>query len=216
MEKGKGKPPAGDNYDSVNMEMSDDDSDNEMFACKDEYKAFKQHFDNKSKGKQAASRDEASEYGGGPDPAVGGFSLGIEYGSGLSIGGGNPEYGGGSSKPLRGASSSEYGGGSSEYGGGSVGDAATGGTSHQMRGGHQSSVGGYQPRSGGGGHGHHHQPYPRRSPTPPKPTPAKIEREPKLYKDGDKDRKSKSRQDVFFLFICTLPRIWTAKGVHDT
>jgi hypothetical protein len=191
MEKGKGKPPAGDNYDSVNMEMSDDDSDNEMFACKDEYKAFKQHFDNKSKGKQAASRDEASEYGGGPDPAVGGFSLGIEYGSGPSIGGGNPEYGGGSAKPLRGV-------GSSEYGGGNVGDAATGGASHPMRG-HQSSVGGYQPRSGGGGHGHH-QPYPRRSPTP-----AKIEREPKLYKDGDKDRKSKSRQDVFFFLFVPYP-----------
>ena len=47
MEKGKGKPPpVGDNYDNVNMEMSDE-SDNEMFACKDEYQAFKQHFDNK-------------------------------------------------------------------------------------------------------------------------------------------------------------------------
>ena len=69
---------AGDNYDEVNMDMSDSDSDNEMFANKAEYEAFKQHFSSKTSSatKPAAPAEEyggtveaepSSEYGGGCD-----------------------------------------------------------------------------------------------------------------------------------------------------
>jgi hypothetical protein len=185
MEKGKGKPPVGDNYDSVNMEMSDE-SDNEMFACKEEYQAFKTHFDNKAK----SQKNEFSEYGGGPDTTHK-AGLGIEYGSGPDPVAGSNEYGGGA-PPV----------GHSEYGGGAM---TTAGPS-----GHEARVG-----QGGYGHpsrGYHHQSAypPRRSPSPPQPTPAKIEREPKLYKDGDKDngKRSKSRYvTVFVLFNAFTYRI---------
>ena len=185
MEKGKGKPPpVGDNYDNVNMEMSDE-SDNEMFACKDEYQAFKQHFDNKAKGQK---NEDFSEYGGGEETARG-PGLGIEYGSGAptKLPVGSTEYG----PPEQiAAANSEYGGGNSEYGGGAA--AAAAGPSGPMRGAHL-GYGHHHHRGAAGGY--HHNSYHRRSPTPPPPTPAKIEREAKIYKDGEKDggRRSKSR-----------------------
>ena len=54
-----------DDYDSVNMDMSDGDtdSDNEMFANKAEYAAFKEHFNNKGK-VSVKSSSTAGEYGG--------------------------------------------------------------------------------------------------------------------------------------------------------
>ena len=69
---------AEDNYDEVNMDMSDSDSDNEMFANKAEYDAFKQHFSSKTSSGQkpaaatgeyggAAETEPSSEYGGGSD-----------------------------------------------------------------------------------------------------------------------------------------------------
>lgn len=58
---------AGDNYDEVNMDMSDSDSsDNEMFANKQEYDAFKQHFSSKPKNGAGAVASCAGEYGGAP------------------------------------------------------------------------------------------------------------------------------------------------------
>ena len=72
-----------DNYDEVNMDMSDSDSDNEMFANKAEYDAFKKDFSSKtSSGTSGVSgtkpavttgeyggavEDASSEYGGGCD-----------------------------------------------------------------------------------------------------------------------------------------------------
>ena len=68
------------NYDDVGMDMSDSgDSDNEMFANKKEYDAFKQHFSSKSNkaasgglvseygGEYGGDADQESEYGGGTD-----------------------------------------------------------------------------------------------------------------------------------------------------
>ena len=69
---------AGDNYDEVNMDMSDSDSDNEMFANKAEYDAFKQHFSSKTGSSGSGSKPAAAtgEYGG---PVEDGSS---EYGGG--------------------------------------------------------------------------------------------------------------------------------------
>jgi len=70
------------NYEEVNMDMSDSEgSDNEMFACKQEYNTFKEHFNskaNKSKtsseyggrGEGNSTREEVSEYGGGDESRV--------------------------------------------------------------------------------------------------------------------------------------------------
>jgi len=70
------------NYEEVNMDMSDSEgSDNEMFACKQEYNSFKEHFNskaNKSKtsseyggrGEGNTAREEVSEYGGGDESRV--------------------------------------------------------------------------------------------------------------------------------------------------
>ena len=61
---------AGDNYDEVNMDMSDSESsDNEMFANKLEYEAFKKHFSSKSSSNTApaASAGSTGEYGGAPE-----------------------------------------------------------------------------------------------------------------------------------------------------
>jgi len=69
---------AGDNYEEVNMDMSDSESsDNEMFANKKEYEAFKQHFSSKASGNTAPSTGPTGEYGGPPeeDPSS-------EYGGG--------------------------------------------------------------------------------------------------------------------------------------
>lgn len=181
MEKGKAKPAAGDNYDNVNMEMSDE-SDNELFACKEEYQSFKQHFENKAKNKQSGF----SEYGGDPVVSQGPGLSSIEYGSGPAksfAAGGSSEYGSGA-PPV---GSTEYGGGSADYGSRAVAAGPSGG---HMQGSHI-GYGQYNRNAGG----FHHNSYPRRSPTPPAPTPAKIEREPKLYKDNDKEgiKRSKSR-----------------------
>ena len=81
-----------DNYENVNMDVSDG-SDNEMFACKDEYKAFKNQFSGKPKPKQ-----EVNEYGGDSDDASSRQGLefsGQQKGS-LTGAGGGSEYGGAS------------------------------------------------------------------------------------------------------------------------
>jgi len=75
-----------DNYDAVNMDMSDSgESDNgDMFANKKEYEAFQQHFSTKSK--DLAGSGPAGEYGG-------------EYGGdGGEYGGQESEYGSGSNR----------------------------------------------------------------------------------------------------------------------
>lgn len=90
------KEEKADNYENVNMDMSDG-SDNEMFACKDEYKAFKNQFSSKPKPKE-----EINEYGGDSDETS--SRQGIQFLGQKEVEAGS-EYGG----------SSEYGGGS-EYG----------------------------------------------------------------------------------------------------
>ena len=68
-----------DNYDAVNMDMSDSgESDNgDMFANKQEYEAFKQHFNTKGKGVSSSGRvgEYGGEYGGDGEQES-------EYGSG--------------------------------------------------------------------------------------------------------------------------------------
>jgi len=93
------------NYEEVNMDMSDSEgSDNEMFACKQEYNTFKEHFNskaNKSKtsseygggGEGNGTREEVSEYGGGDESRVSvvGNKFGHHGGSvvGHHVGGGH-------------------------------------------------------------------------------------------------------------------------------
>ena len=97
MERSEGRTT--DNYENVNMDMSDG-SDNEMFACKEEYKAFKTQFSGKSK-----KEEEMNEYGGGAaeEPAKGG-GQGLEYGgTGVEMSsGGSSEYGPAPSLPNAG------------------------------------------------------------------------------------------------------------------
>lgn len=173
MEKG-GK--ADTNYESVNMDMSDE-SDNEMFSCKNEYKAFKQQFSSKPKKtepvseyggddideQRTAAGDSVNEYGSGPATIRQSDQRCVEYG-----GGGGDEYGGGvAANSLSSSASSNYarpavgrGGG----GGAAIGDSRI-----------RPSFGQDPAR-------------------PPSPTPPKIERKPQLYKDDtDKDKKSGSR-----------------------
>jgi len=75
------------------MDMSDSEgSDNEMFACKQEYNSFKEHFNNKSNKSQSSSEyggESVSEYGGGDDSRV--TVVGNKFGhhrGGASHGGG--------------------------------------------------------------------------------------------------------------------------------
>lgn len=69
------------NYEEVNMDMSDSEgSDNEMFACKQEYNTFKEHFNSKAnrksnseyggRGEENGTKEEVSEYGGGDESRV--------------------------------------------------------------------------------------------------------------------------------------------------
>ena len=81
------------NYDNVNMDMSssDNDSDNEMFANKSEYEAFKNHFKQKSSkpkatvgtGEYGEDVEDESEYGGGSNKIS---TVGSKYGHDESLG----------------------------------------------------------------------------------------------------------------------------------
>jgi len=93
------------------MDMSDSEgSDNEMFACKQEYNTFKEHFNNKANKSKACSEygggnnAEVSEYGGGNESRV--TVVGNKFGHhGENRGGGGHNHAG------RGpASVDEYGG----------------------------------------------------------------------------------------------------------
>lgn len=105
------------NYEEVNMDMSDSDgSDNEMFACKQEYNSFKQHFSNKTSkpnpsteyggGGEAKAGQGVSEYGGDDTRAA---VVSNKFGHGGGAGGGNGHHAGGG------------GGGKAHHGGGVVG-----------------------------------------------------------------------------------------------
>jgi len=87
---------AGDNYEAVDMEESSDESgsDNEAFATKQEYKAYKEQF-KVSKGQTGGA---------------GGSKIEDEYG-----GRGSSEYGGGGSLPGLNRGQNEFGGGHPGY-----------------------------------------------------------------------------------------------------
>ena len=79
------------NYEEVNMDMSDSDgSDNEMFSCKQEYKSFKQHFDEKTTKAKTSSEyggdcgESFSEYGGGEETKV--SVVGSKFGHNVTAG----------------------------------------------------------------------------------------------------------------------------------
>merc|ERR1740128_826153 len=92
-----------------------------MFACKDEYKAFKKQLTKKTKGDEALN-----EYGGGEETAAGSNHR-LEFGGArpslANHGGGGNEYGGGGASKYGGAGAIKHGGGS-EYGGGEYGGAS--------------------------------------------------------------------------------------------
>lgn len=100
--EGEARKHADVNYEEVNMDMSDEEgSDNEMFSCKAEYKAFKNQF-NPNKGDKRTKEQEG--------PGMGEYDGGGGNGSGPAI-----EYGGAKSEYGGGPKTAEYGGGS-EYG----------------------------------------------------------------------------------------------------
>lgn len=160
------------NYEEVNMDMSDSDgSDNEMFACKQEYNSFKQHFNNKT-----SRAKPSSEYGGGGDSKAGqGVS---EYGGddnrvavvsnkfGHSAGGGNGHHAGGGGNAHHGGGV----GGSYEHHGG--GSAPEGGYDrNKMAGGKRGGLGEGQRGSG-----------------------AKVESQPVVYGEKQGKERTKSRE----------------------
>jgi len=109
------------NYEEVNMDMSDSEgSDNEMFACKQEYNSFKEHFNNKSTKTKPSSEyggESVSEYGGGDESRV--TVVGKKFG----------HHRGGASHSGGGSSVHEHHGGSDGYGnaGGAHGGRGGGG-----------------------------------------------------------------------------------------
>jgi len=126
------------NYEEVNMDMSDSDgSDNEMFACKQEYNSFKQHFNNKT-----SKAKPSSEYGGGGDNKAGqsvseygGDDTRVavvsnKFGHGAGGGGGNGHHGAGA-----GGGNGHHGGGGGSYGHHGGGSAPEGGYDRNKRGG---------------------------------------------------------------------------------
>lgn len=154
------------NYENVNMDMSDE-SDNEMFSCKEEYKSFKQQFVNKPK-----QKNTINEYGGEDGQEVN------EYGSG-----------GGVIKAS--IESSEYGSSSCEYGRDNKKYVNNLSFSTLPSGSQYGSNAEY-PGKEKFGRGSGHSCLDRVKSVSPKPI--KIERKAQLYKDeSDKDRSAGSR-----------------------
>jgi len=172
------------NYENVNMDMSDE-SDNEMFACKNEYKAFKQQFSNKPK-----NLDPVNEYGGDDTKKDNdaGFN---EYGSG-------PVSRVTTAIEQSDAHSSEYGGGSGRIAcsGEGRGSAYSGANFSNYSGFENANATMSNALRGRENFGHGKQlPFRHGQDRPPSPTPLKIEKKAQLYKDetDNKDKKSRSK-----------------------